>query len=63
MEEGQERISQAYGARRYERLKALKRIYDPTNLFRLNQNIPPERGVRLLSPPAVHRLPTVSPIS
>ena len=42
MEEGQERIRQAYGAEKYERLKALKRAYDPTNLFRLNQNIPPD---------------------
>ena len=41
MEEGEERIRQAYGAEKYERLKALKRTYDPTNLFRLNQNIPP----------------------
>ena len=40
MDEGQERIRQAYGAEKYERLKALKRKYDPDNLFRLNQNIP-----------------------
>jgi FAD/FMN-containing dehydrogenase len=41
MEEGEERIRQAYGPQKYERLKALKRTYDPTNLFRLNQNIKP----------------------
>ena len=42
MDEGVERIRQAYGAGKYERLKALKRTYDPTNLFRRNQNIPPD---------------------
>ena len=41
MEEGEERIRQAYGAEKYDRLTALKRKYDPTNFFRLNQNIPP----------------------
>jgi FAD/FMN-containing dehydrogenase len=41
MEEGEERIRDAYGAAKYDRLKALKRRYDPDNLFRLNQNIPP----------------------
>ena len=41
MEEGEERVRQAYGAEKYERLKALKRKYDPTNFFRLNQNISP----------------------
>jgi FAD/FMN-containing dehydrogenase len=41
MEEGEDRIRQAYGAARYDRLKALKRRYDPENFFRLNQNIPP----------------------
>jgi FAD/FMN-containing dehydrogenase len=42
MDEGEERVRQAYGAEKYDRLKALKRRYDPDNFFRLNQNIPPE---------------------
>jgi FAD/FMN-containing dehydrogenase len=41
MDEGEERIRQAYGPQRYDRLKALKRTYDPDNFFRFNQNIPP----------------------
>ncbi len=41
MEEGEERIRLAYGDERWDRLKALKRKYDPDNFFRLNQNIPP----------------------
>jgi FAD/FMN-containing dehydrogenase len=40
-EEGDERIRAAYGAAKYDRLKALKRNYDPDNVFRLNQNISP----------------------
>jgi FAD/FMN-containing dehydrogenase len=36
----QDRIRAAYGAN-YERLAVLKRKYDPTNLFRMNQNIQP----------------------
>ena len=40
-EEGGDRVRQAYGARSYERLVELKRAYDPTNFFRLNQNIAP----------------------
>ena len=39
-DEGAERIKQAYGAT-YTRLQELKRKYDPTNLFHLNQNIQP----------------------
>jgi hypothetical protein len=36
-----ERLRAAYGEQKYERLVALKRRYDPTNLFQLNQNITP----------------------
>jgi FAD/FMN-containing dehydrogenase len=42
MDEGKERIRQAYGPKRYERLLALKQRYDPDNFFRLNQNIRPD---------------------
>jgi FAD/FMN-containing dehydrogenase len=39
-EEGELRVREAYGAN-YNRLAALKKKYDPTNLFRLNSNIKP----------------------
>ena len=41
MDEGPERVRRAYPAGTSERLMKVKRQYDPTNLFRLNQNIPP----------------------
>ncbi len=31
-----------YGQEKLERLIALKRTYDPENLFRLNHNVPPD---------------------
>jgi FAD/FMN-containing dehydrogenase len=40
-DEGEARVHEAYPGTTWDRLAAIKRRYDPTNLFRLNQNIPP----------------------
>jgi FAD/FMN-containing dehydrogenase len=40
-DEGEERVRAAYPDSTWERLAAIKARYDPTNLFRLNQNVPP----------------------
>jgi hypothetical protein len=40
-DEGQDRVRASYGAGKIDRLAALKTRYDPTNFFRLNQNIRP----------------------
>ena len=40
-DEGEERIRAAYPGPTWDRLVEIKRRYDPTNVFRLNQNIPP----------------------
>ncbi|HEY9410886.1 MAG TPA: FAD-binding oxidoreductase [Jiangellaceae bacterium] len=41
MEEGDERVRASYGDN-YDRLARIKAVYDPANLFRVNQNIPPQ---------------------
>ena len=40
-DDGPERIRSAYPATTWDRLSRIKATYDPTNLFRLNQNISP----------------------
>lgn len=42
--EGEARIRSAYPEPTWDRLVAIKKRYDPDNLFRLNQNIPPSKG-------------------
>jgi FAD/FMN-containing dehydrogenase len=39
--EGEARVRAAYPGATWDRLAAIKRRYDPDNLFRLNQNVPP----------------------
>lgn len=40
-DEGLDRVRAAFGADKFDRLQALKDEWDPTNVFRHNQNIPP----------------------
>lgn len=42
-DEGEARVRAAYPGGTWDRLVSIKRDYDPDNLFRLNQNIPPAR--------------------
>jgi FAD/FMN-containing dehydrogenase len=39
-----DRVRAGYGAKKFEKLAALKAKYDPDNLFRSNHNIPPQQG-------------------
>jgi FAD/FMN-containing dehydrogenase len=43
-DEGEERIRAAFPGPTWDRLREVKRTYDPDNVFRLNQNIPPAGG-------------------
>jgi FAD/FMN-containing dehydrogenase len=45
-DEGKARIREAYPGATFERLAEIKGRYDSTNLFRINQNIPPATGNR-----------------
>jgi hypothetical protein len=40
-DEGAERVRAAYPGATWDRLAEIKRRYDPENVFRLNQNVPP----------------------
>jgi len=40
-DEGEGRVRAAYPGATWDRLAAVKAHYDPQNLFRMNQNIPP----------------------
>ena len=44
MEEGLERVKATYRGN-FDRLATVKAKYDPSNLFRVNQNIQPELGM------------------
>jgi len=43
-DEGEERVRAAYPGATWERLAEIKAAYDPENVFRLNQNVPPAAG-------------------
>jgi FAD/FMN-containing dehydrogenase len=43
-DDGPDAVRSAYPGQTWERLRRIKAEYDPTNLFRLNQNVPPASG-------------------
>jgi FAD binding domain/Berberine and berberine like len=42
--EGEQRVRAAYPGSTWDRLAAIKARYDPDNVFRMNQNVPPSNG-------------------
>jgi FAD/FMN-containing dehydrogenase len=63
--EGAEQVRRGYDADTYARLVALKDKWDPDNLFRVNQNIPPSQAVELPDqrPAAEAAAPQVSDVA
>ena len=55
LEAGERPVREAYGAN-YERLRQLKKKYDPTNLFRQNSNMNPISRCSPLVPQRLSRL-------
>lgn len=51
-DEGLQRVEAAYGPEKFARLQALKDKWDPANLFRHNQNIPPSADALAAQDPA-----------
>lgn len=43
-DEGGGRVAAAFGPEKYDRLRQVKRVWDPDNVFCHNQNIPPAVG-------------------
>ena len=43
--EGEDRVREAYGAQKFQRLTSLKGRFDPCNVFHLNQNIHPATSI------------------
>ena len=58
-DEGEERVRAAYPQPTWDRLAEIKTQYDPDNLFRLNQNIPPGRVSRVPGA-ALHPRPDIN---
>jgi hypothetical protein len=44
--EGEARVRAAYPGSTWDRLAAVKARYDPDNVFRMNQNVPPSNGAK-----------------
>jgi FAD/FMN-containing dehydrogenase len=51
MDEGESRVRQAYPPATYERLLALKEVWDPHNVFRHNQNVRPRTATQTATGP------------